>query len=365
MSSSESDLEIIKRKIVQDNKVEDILLAIGCTNTKYEQRGNMISAQLPDHFNRKNKRAVQVYLTEYLTCRIRNIPDFGTEGNIFTLVSYIYHNKRGDEIRSDLPNAKDFICNTLGWHQFLKNKKGYIATIDYTAPLKEILRGVKKKKEIKPNPVLPESILEDYYYYGCPVSFKGWIEEGISHQTQVIYGIGFDLDSKRVTIPLRNRFGKLVGVKGRIMKDEDAPDYKYIYLHPCNNRYEWFNFFMAHTYILMEKRVYIFESEKSPMKAFEHEIYNTLAIGASDITPEQAQILKSLGLDIEIVLCYDKGITLNEIKKQAELFSGRKVFAMIDDEGLLQGAKSAPIDEGIYIWNQLVKNSVFEIPVEN
>lgn len=363
MSSIENNLEDIKRKIVEEDRVEEILIAIGCNNVKKEQRGNMVSAQLPEHFHSSNKRAVQVYLSEYLTCKIRNMADF--QGNIFALVSYLYHNKRGDDIYKDLPEAKSFICTTLGWHQFSKNKKGYIAKMDYTAPLKEILRGVKKRKEIRPNPVLPESILNDYYYYGNPVSFRGWIDEGISHQTQVKYGIGFDLDSMRITIPLRNRFGKLVGVKGRIMKDEDAPDYKYIYLHPCNNRYEWFNFFFAHTHILMERRVYIFESEKSPMKAHDFGIYNTLAIGASDITPEQAQILRSLGLDIEIVLCYDKGITLAEIKKQAELFSGRKILAMIDSEGLLKGKKSAPIDEGIEVWERLVDDFVFEIPVGN
>ena len=96
------------------------------------------------------------------------------------------------------------------------------------------------------------------------------------------------------------------------------------------------------------------------MKAFDYGIYNTLAVGASEISPEQAQIVKSIGLDIEIVLCYDKGIKIDEIRRVAQLFEGRKVYAMFDTEDILSG-KNSPIDEGLDKWNELLENSVFEI----
>jgi DNA primase len=135
-----------------------------------------------------------------------------------------------------------------------------------------------------------------------------------------------------------------------------------MYLLRCNNRYEWFNFHYAHPYVLVDKKVYIFEAEKSCMKAFTYGIYNTVAIGASEISDEQIQIIKQIGLDIEIVLCYDKGIPKDEIEDTARRFTGRKVSIMYDDNDLLKD-KDAPIDRGLDVWNKLVEENISKIEV--
>lgn len=351
-----SDLKIIKQKLLDEDRIQDIYEAMGCTYITFG--GGRIEAQLPDHFNSSNKRAVQTKLTENLNSYIRNRPDF-TGGDIFSLVSFVVHNKRGDEIQQNLHEAKTFVCETLGWTEFLKGEQ-FLTKKDYVAPLKALVKGQQKKREIVPNPVLPESLMEQFYYKGNPLPYKDWIEEGISHSTQVMYGVGFDWDSHRVVFPLRNRFGQLVGVKGRIMKDEDDPERKYLYIYRCNNRYEWFNFHYAHPYILQNKKVYIVESEKSAMKLFEYGVYNAVAIGASDMSFEQVDMIKQLGLDIEIVLCYDKGISSKEIIKQAEHFKGRNIFGMFDTDDLLDG-KDAPVDKGKEVWDRLVDEYVFPI----
>lgn len=347
-----SDLKEIKKRLLRENRIDRIFEAMGCEFISFS--GNRIEAQLPRRFHSDNKRAVQTKLNDSLTSSIRNRADFGG-GDIYSLISYICHDKRGkDEYDEDLHNAKKFICETLGWTEYLKGGT-FKTKKDYVAPLKAIMREKQQVREIVPNPILPESVLDEF----LPYPSLDWINEGISFETQKLYGIGFDLDSKRITIPMRNRFGQLVGVKGRIMKDEDD-DRKYLYLYRYQNRYEWFNFHYAHPYILMDKKVYIFEAEKSCMKAYSNGIFNTLAIGASEISPEQVQMVKQLGLDIEIVLCYDKGITLDEIRKNAQLFEGRKVQAIFDTSNLLSG-KDSPIDEGIEVWNELIKNYCFEV----
>lgn len=353
-----SDLRKIKDRLRDIDKIERLLEAIGCEYTNEEQRGELVTAQLPERFYSNNKRAVQVRLNKSLSCYIRNRGDF--KGDIFSLISYIHHDKRGDEIQKDLYKSKEFICNVFGWREFLGRQNGGVVVKDYTASLKEIINGRKRKKEIKPNPVLSEDVMQEFYPYGIPLPFKDWIEEGISQRTQMFYGVGFDLESKRVVFPLRNRFGQLVGVKGRIMKDEDDEERKYLYLYRCNNRYEWFNFHNAHPHILKHKRVYIYEAEKSSMKAFEWGIYNTVAIGASDISEEQAQMIKQLGLDIEVVLCYDKDKTPDEIREQAKVFKGRKVYGMLDVDNLLED-KDAPVDQGLETWEKLLENNVYEI----
>lgn len=350
------DLKKIKKKILKENRIEDLLQALGCEHIRLEQRGYLITAQLPVRFYSDNKRSVQVKHNESISCAIRNR---AFNGDIFSLVSYLHFDKREDEIQSDLHNAVDFICEVLGWTEFSKKKKGSIVTKDYTACLKEIIQNKKRRNEIKPNPILDESVLNEFYYRKKPLPYQEWIDEGISYRTQKMYGIGFDLESKRITIPMRNRFGKLVGVKARIMKDEDD-DRKYLYLYRFQNSYEWFNWHIAHPYILINKKVYIFEGEKSSMKAYDYGVYNAISIGASEISQEQVTMVKQLGLDIEVVLCYDKGIDKEEIKKQAKLFNGRKVYAIFDTENLLE-RKMAPIDNGLETWNKLISKYCFEI----
>lgn len=355
-----SDLEKIKEKLRLEEKIEKLLEHIGCEYIKSEQRGKLISAQLPTKFYSDNRRAVQVRLNEVLSCYIRNRSDF--KGDIFNLVSYIYFDKRGEDIQKNLYKSKEFICKLFGWNQFIGGNNDSVVVKDYTASLRNIIGGKEKKIEIKSNPVLSDNIMDSYYYFNKPLPYKSWIDEGISYKTQVYYGVGFCLESKRVVFPIRNRFGKIVGVKGRIMKDEDD-DRKYIYLHRCNNSYEWFNFHIAHPHILSEKCVFIFESEKSCMIAYSNDIYNTLAIGASDISMQQAHIIKQLGTDIKIVLCYDKDKTVDEIKSQAEKFKGRKIYGMLDTENLLED-KDSPIDKGMDKWNYLVENNIFAINFE-
>lgn len=351
------DLRVIKERILNEDKLYDIYEAMGCEYIK--PSGNRIEAQLPERFMSPNKRAVQTKLNANLSSSIRNMPDF-KGGDIFHLVSFIHHDKRGEEeLKDDLFFAKKFICELLGWTEYLKGGT-FKTKKDYLAPLKAILKTEKKRREIIPNPILPDDVMNQYYFYGKPLPYKEWIEEGISYEVQMLYGVGFDLESKRIVFPLKNRFGKIVGVKGRIMKDEDD-DRKYLYLYPCNNRYEWFSFHLALPHIITEKRVYIVESEKSVMKLYSNGVYNAIAIGASDISVEQVDIIKSLGLDIEIVLCYDKGILIESIITQAEQFENRNVFAMFDSDNILEDEKSAPIDEGIEKWNELVNNYIFPI----
>ena len=354
-----SDLQIIKDRLLNEDKVHKVFEAIGCEHVSYS--GGRVEGQLPAKFKSDNKRAVQCKLNNNsLNCAIRNKGDFS--GDIYFLVSYIHFDKRGqEELVKDLYNAKSFICNLFGWQEYLDTSL-IQKRKDYVAPLKSLLGGRRRLRDTKPNPVLPDSVMDEYWIKGNPVSFQDWIDEGIPHKVQMMYDVGIDITSKRIVFPIKNRFGQIVGVKGRLIKTEDAPKYKYIYLHKCNNGLELFNLHYALEYINMLKKVYVFESEKSCMKAFALGIFNTVALGSSEITEVQADTIKKLGLDVEIVLCYDEGITIDEIKVQAEHFKGRKVFATYDTEGILE-KKASPIDQGLDTWNELLENHCYKIVV--
>ena len=347
-----NDLAEIKKRIFDENKVEEIFEAIGCERIKYEQGETLLTAQLPERFNSTNGRAVQCRLNGGLSCTIRNRSDFS--GDIFNLVSYLKFNIGADELQSNLSNAKKYICSLFNWDY----KQGKFEKKD------DILSGIKSmmnknsRRTVKKNDVISEDTLKEYLEYPN----KLWKDEGISLETQVQYGIGFDLDTKRITIPIRNKFGQLVGVKGRMFEDSDVTDYdpKYLYLHKCNQSYELFNLYIAINSIKKKKEVIIVEGEKSCMKFYENGIYNVVAMGSSDLSPTQIHTLYSLGVDISIVLAYDSDKTVDEIQNTAEKLNQREV-SMVFDKDKLTGKKSAPIDSGIDVWNKLYTKYKYDL----
>lgn len=352
------DASEIKRKIIEEGKVEDILEALGCEYIKVEQRGNLITAQLPASFGSENKRAVQVYVNEHLPAKIRNLAGFS--GDIFSLVAFLKYEAETDKLQHFFKESLNFITDLFGWRSF--NSSSLNRKKDFTAPLKKLASKSRGFTEVVPNKVISEKTLNNF----MQIADDGWYKEGISLKTQRFYQIGFDFITHRITIPIRNIDGELVGVKGRLIDNRDVSDFnpKYKYLYKCNISQELFNLYVAKEHIMQEKKVFVFESEKSVMKLHSHGIYNAVAIASSDITPVQALLLKSMGVDVDIVLCYDKDKTVDEIKKQAEHITGRNVYGILDLEDLLD-EKDAPVDKGMKTWEYLAENNTYPIIIQS
>lgn len=349
------DAKRIKERLLEDENIEKVLDSLGCEYVKREQRGSLVTAQLPDKFGSNNKRAVQVYAMDGLPSKIRNVSNF--KGDIFSLVSFIKFDSDTSELQSTFKQALKHITDLFGWSSSSgksSRKK------DYVAPLKALASKSKSYTERVPNKPISESVLDNFRW----IADAGWYKEGISLQTQMFYNIGFDYQTHRITIPIRNENGELVGVKGRLINNEDKTDFnpKYTYLYKCNISQEWFNMYVARTEILKKKKVYIFESEKSVMKLHSHGITNTLAISSSDISEVQTKMIKNLGLDIDIVLCYDKDKSVDDVRKTADMFTNRDVYSILDLDNLL-GEKDSPIDKGIEVWNKLNKNNLYPVNI--
>ena len=79
-------------------------------------------------------------------------------------------------------------------------------------------------------PVKPisEKILS-YYRHTVNDMFQA---DGIDYETQQLFEIGYDDETNRITIPIRDEIGTLVGVKGRLLSQDVASQNKYIYLEP-------------------------------------------------------------------------------------------------------------------------------------
>jgi hypothetical protein len=70
-------------------------------------------------------------------------------------------------------------------------------------------------------PVLPEMTLGMFDY--CP---KALLQEGFTEEVLQQFEIGFDRTRDRITFPLRDHLGNLVGISGRAVRDGQYPRYK-------------------------------------------------------------------------------------------------------------------------------------------
>jgi DNA primase len=189
--------------------------------------------------------------------------------------------------------------------------------------------------------------------------YKPWIKEGISWNTQMEWEIGFDWESHRIITLIRNINGGLIGVKGRAM-DDDNP-WKYLYVEQMNKSIELFGLHKTLPFILESKEIILFEGYKSVFKAWQNGCKNCASIEGDDISPAQIALIKSFGLDIKVVLCYDKDKSEEEIKEQAKKITNRKVFYVYDNENLLKG-KDSPVDRGMKIWKKLYDEKILYTP---
>lgn len=168
--------------------------------------------------------------------------------------------------------------------EFIKELKSMSTTSSY-----------EDLEEVQP---INEDILKTYINLPSKV-FK---DDGIDYKTQILFGIGYDLSSHRITIPIRDELGFLVGVKGRIY-DIALSDNKYMFIEPCAKSQILFGLNLTYSFIIESGIVYVAESEKAVMQAWSAGVKNVISIGGHQLSKSQIKKLTHLG--VEICLCYD------------------------------------------------------------
>lgn len=352
-----TDLQQIKKRIFEEEKIEELLEMMNCDFIGTEQGGSLYTASLPDGSNR---RSVQIKNNKDLNSDIRSR---GINGDIFTIVSYIVNNIEGKEdINKDLPRSKQWICEKLGYLEFID--EFYKETMynydekpvpEYNSWLKKIQF---KENSVQENEILDEETLNKYQI----IPFYGWLKEGISSRTQREFQVGIDVYSDRIIFPVHNRYGELIGVKGRYCGDNKKIEdmYKYIYLDPCNKSIEFFNYHRAIPYITKYKEVIVVEGAKTVMILHTWGYKNVISIEGDSMSDRQINILKELGLDIKIIFAWDKDKDLEYVKKEVSRIHGRQRYAIADIENYLE-EKDSPTDKGKSVWERLYNENSYRI----
>lgn len=213
----------------------------------------------------------------------------------------------------------------------------------------------KKNNKINKNKIYDKIVLNQYF----PYPHIDLLNEGINYETQKLFNIQYDLQSDRILIPAYTKNNELLGCKGRIIKELETEDNRYIGIIPYNKSYLLWGLQHTYPYILENDKIILFESEKSVMKAYQtNEFKYCASIGGHSISPEQ--IKQSINISSELIIAFDKDV---EGKVYKELINKIKPYCKLsiiwDNKNLLQ-PKNSPIDQGVDIFKKLY-NSRYKV----
>lgn len=270
-----------------------------------------------------------------------------------------------------------------------KNRHGF--TPEISRFIREEQLGMTKQTEnMERKGLFGEVKVKDYEdkkailkYFDRETFYEGWIQEGISIETMKKFGIEWYEYQKYIIIPHYNIEGKLVGIRRRSLKPEDANN-KYMPLfiggedfgHPLG--LNLYGLYENQENIKRLKKAVIVEGEKSVLKSDTYFGNKSCAVATCgfNISDWQIQALEKLNVE-KVYLGFDKDFDekFEEVYKQDKLLYDNykrylerldilshrlapifNVFLIKDTKELLK-IKDSPLDEGKETFKILLKEA--------
>lgn len=242
---------------------------------------------------------------------------------------------RMDSIDSDNLNGLCLSLNTMTFYDFKTLQKGSVLD------LLSILTGLNKHLVMfeikslvdKSNYELSKIDNNDFIEYekkellDYPVRLLDlfpniisdlFLKDNINETSQLLFNIKYDKETDRVLIPVMFK-NRLVGMIGRYNNSEvpkKVPKYYPILVYPKSE--VLFGYDICKDTILKTETVILVESEKSVMKSIQIGLFNTLAVGGSNISKSQIKLLEELKVK-RVFISFDsdkeKEVLLTQIKE--------------------------------------------------
>lgn len=323
----------LKKYIINNNELENILLDIGCSNIHRYSKEWRFSTPI-----NKKSNSTAIKLNESLKV-IFYAEDDKKSGDIVTLTMELKEFSFGKSIRY---LHKILKIPYTGYHGKEEDDKVDILKI-FKRASREYNCDFDKPK------ILEEDITQEYIQF----PYMGWVREGILPKTQNKFGIGYSMKTNRVVIPHRYWCGQsneYVGLIGRtLIQNYDMFDIpKYFPLHKYSKSQNIYGLQENYKYIQEKGYVTVFEAEKSTLKRDSKGDNTAVSLLGHELSLEQAKIL--ISLDVDIIIALDKDIDINFVRGICDKFYGiRQVYYIYDEYGLLK-PKESPADahEKIY-----------------
>ena len=339
------DIELLKEHILENNFIPTILEELGCHHIR--QKDGYIQCANPDG---DNATAVCVYENTNLTT-VNYTRDIANGKNFSTdLISLVEFYKQ-----LSFPYAVKWLCDILDIDYYSNLDEELPKSLQLTKMLLEMQVSDSDAEEEKPLKPISEKILSYYKPYVNEM-FK---EDGVGYETQVEFEIGYDESTDRITIPIRDDLGNLVGVKARYFY-RDVPDgeNKFTYIERCAKSQLLYGLYKTIGYIKNKQRVFVTEAEKGVQQLFDKGYCEAVSTGGSKVT--KCQIDKLTRLCVPVIFVFDKDVDINQLENIASRFvDGVEVYALIDTIGILN-EKESPTDN-IEKFEQLLKNCIYKL----
>lgn len=339
------DIEILKEHILENNFIPTILEELGCHHIR--KKDGYFQCANPDG---DNVTAVCVYENTNLTT-INYTRDISNGKNIHTdLISLVEFYKN-----ETFPYAVKWICDVLDIDYYSNLDEDLPKSLQLTKMLVEMQSVDTEAETEKPLKPIPEKILS----YFKPYVNDMFNEDGVSYDTQAEFEIGYDEFTNRITIPIRDDLGNLVGVKARYFYRQVPEDeQKFMYIEKCARSQILYGLYKTINFIQRSQRVFVTEAEKGVQQLYDKGYFEAVATGGSKIS--KSQIDKLTRLCVPIIFVFDKDITKEELDDIASRFiDGTEVYALIDTIGILN-EKESPTDN-ISKFEQLLDKCMYRL----
>lgn len=357
------DKDAIKNSLEQID-IENVLRELGSSSPRHDSQGNILF-QTVCHSGHKHKL---YYYPESKTFRCYT--DCQESFDIYELVVKV---KKNNGLNLSFYDAVRFVSTLTGKaftssSMFDKTDSHLINDWDWIN---------KFKKTEKPNiqlPVLNPVILDLFIRYPHEL----WVNEGITPETMELFNVGYYSKLDCITIPHFNINNELVGIRGRMLLEEDVNNgKKYMPIHVQGkvlSHPTMFNLYglnITKDAIKRLKKVILFEDEKSVMKCQDFYGMNNFAVatGGSSLSTFQVNLLLELGIE-EVFIARDKEFEHHEtekayeyaerLKRQAYMFAPYIRTYVLWDEWSLLELKNSPADKGKKVLEELMRRK-FEI----
>lgn len=321
------DVQRLKEHIINNDFVPQILECLKCHDIK--DKGEYYQCANPDG---DNLNAITVYKNSLHTIDYTRNIEQKNISDIFNLVMFFQH--------CNFFQSLKYVCQCIGIDYYYDFNKNLPASLKLTKLLTEF--SIHNDGDIcieKPIEPISEHILSYYKPYLNDMFYQ----DNIDYQIQKMFEVGYDEETNRITIPIRDELGNLVGVKGRYFST-NMPDYinKYLYIEPCAKGQILYGLNIAYDSIKQNNSVYVVESEKGVMQMFSGGYTNTVATCGKKIT--QIQVNKLSRICENIIFVYDKDVQIEELNHIADKFMNYlNIFAVIDKQNILS-EKESPCD---------------------
>lgn len=338
------DIESLKENILENDLIPVVLEEVGCHHIRH--RDGFYQCANPDG---DNTTAVCVYENTNLTTinYTRDITNGRKGSDLISLVEF-YKNET-------FPHAIKWICDVLDIDYYSNPEDELPESLKLTKMLLDLQENDNVEEEEKPLKPISERILSYYK----PYVNNMFLEDNVGYDTQSEFEIGYDEESNRITIPIRDDLGNLVGVKARYFYREVPEDtMKFIYLEKCARSQILYGLYKTINFIKQKKRVFVVEAEKGVQQLWDAGYQESVATGGKKIT--QCQINKLTRLCVPIIFVFDKDVEKEELDSIAKRFIDEvEIYALIDKDDILS-EKESPTDN-IEKFEQLLDKNIYKL----